>query len=135
MRLPYYLTLLAEAYGHNGQVETGLQLLAGALANMQQTGEHSWEAELHRLKGELLLAHSPTDHTAAEASLHQALEVACCKQAKSLELRAATSLARLWQSQGKGKEAHNLLAPVYHWFSEGLDLPELTEAADLLAQL
>jgi tetratricopeptide (TPR) repeat protein len=115
LRLPYYLALLAEMYRHSGQVEKSLKCLAEAFADMQQTGEHYWEAKLHRLKGDLLLADATAAHPAAEACLHQALEVTRRQQAKSLELRAATSLARLWQSQGKRQEAHDLLAPVYHW--------------------
>lgn len=135
LRLPYYLALLAEAYGHSGQVEKGFHLLDKAFADMQQTGEHFWEAEQHRLQAELLLAHSPADQTTAAAYLHQALEVARCQQAKSLELRAAASLARLWQSQGKRREAYDLLAPVYGWFTEGFDTADLKEAAVLLDEL
>jgi predicted ATPase len=135
LRLPYYLALLAEAYGHSGQIEKGLHLLAKACANMQQTGEHFWEAEQHRLQAELLLAHATADQTTAAACLHQALAVARRHQAKSLELRAATSLARLWQSQGKRSEAYDLLAPVYGWFTEGFDTADLKDAAVLLDKL
>src|SRR5262249_52511253 len=106
LRLPYYLALLAEAYGHSGHVEKTLERLDKPFADLQQTGEHFWEAEQHRLQAELLLAHSAADQTTAAASLHQALEVARRQQAKSLELRAATSLSRLWQSQGKRTEAY-----------------------------
>jgi predicted ATPase len=102
---------------------------------MQQTGEHFWEAEQHRLQAELLLAHSAAEQTTAAASLHQALEVARRQQAKSLELRAATSLARLWQSQGNRSEAYDLLAPVYGWFTEGFDTADLQEAKALLEEL
>jgi predicted ATPase len=135
LRLPYYLALLAEASGRSGQVEKGLRLLNEALSEMQQTGEHCWEAELYRLQGDLLLAHSTTHHTTAEACLHQALEVSRRQQTKSLELRAATSLARLWQSQGKDKEAHALLAPVYNWFTEGFETADLQDAKTLLTAL
>jgi len=135
LRLPYYLALLAEAYGHSGQVEKGLHLLDKAFADMQQTGEHFWEAEQHRLQAELLLAYSTAEQTTAAAYLHQALEVARRQQAKSLELRAATSLARLWQSQGKCSEAYDLLAPVYGWFTEGFDTTDLQEAKALLEEL
>jgi predicted ATPase len=135
LRLPYYLALLAEVYGHSGQVEKGLHLLDKACADMQQTGEHFWEAEQHRLQAELRLAHSTADQTTAAAYLHQALEVARRQQAKSLELRAAVSLARLWQQQGKCAEAHALLAPVYHWFTEGFDTADLQEAKSLLDAL
>ena len=135
LRLPYYLTLLAEAYGHRGEAEKGLSLLAEAFASLQRTEERRWEAELHWLKGNLLLAHSTADPTPAEACLHQALEVARRQHAKSLELRAATSLARLWQSQGKGKEAYDLLAPIYNWFTEGFDTADLQDAKTLLTEL
>jgi predicted ATPase len=135
LRLPYYLALLAEAYGHSGQVEKGLHLLDKACADMQQTGEHFWEAEQHRLQAELLLAYSTADQTTAAAYLHQALETARRQQAKSLELRAATSLARLWQSQGKRSEAYDLLAPVYGWFTEGFDTADLKDAAVVLDEL
>jgi TOMM system kinase/cyclase fusion protein len=135
LRLPYYLTLLAEAYGHRGEAEKGLSLLTEAFAGMQKTEERRWEAELHWLKGNLLLAHPTADPTPAEACLHQALEVARRQHAKSLELRAATCLARLWQSQGKGKEAYDLLAPVYNWFTEGFDTADLQDARLLLDEL
>lgn len=135
LRLPYYLALLAEAYGHSGQVEKGLHLLDKACADMQQTGEHFWEAEQHRLQAELLLAYSTADQTTAATYLHHALEVARRQQAKSLELHAATSLARLWQSQGKRSEAYDLLAPVYGWFTEGFDTADLKDAAVLLDEL
>jgi adenylate cyclase len=135
LRLPYYCALLAEMYGHSEQVEKGLPLIAEAFADMQQTGEHYWEAELYRLKGDLLLANAMTDDTTAEASLHQALEVAHRQQAKSLELRAATSLARLWQFQGKRQAAHDLLAPVYDWFTEGFETADLQDAKALLTEL
>jgi predicted ATPase len=102
---------------------------------MQQTGEHFWEAEQHRLLAELLLVDSTADQTTAAAYLHQALEVARRQQAKSLELRAAISLARLWQSQGKRSEAYDLLAPVYEWFTEGFDTADLKHAAVLLEEL
>ena len=99
------------------------------------TGERHTEAELHRLKGELLLV-LPTDHTTeAEACFQQALDIARRQQAKSWELRAVMSLARLWQQQGKRTEAHELLAPVYSWFTEGFDTADLQEAKALLDAL
>ena len=118
--------------------------LAEALAAVQETGERVWEAELHRLKGELVLqarrqSPGPGDglaHAAeAEACLHQALAVAHRQQARALELRAAMSLARLWQQQGKRAEAHQLLAEVYGWFTEGFDTADLQEAKALLQAL
>jgi predicted ATPase len=126
---------LAKAYGHSKQVEKGLQLLDKACADMPQTGEHFWEAEQHRLQGEFLLAHSPGDQTTAAAYMHQPLEVAHRQAAKSLELRAAMSLARLWQSQDKRQDAVDLLAPVYGWFTEGFDTADLKEAKALLNEL
>ena len=102
---------------------------------MEKTEERWWEAELYRLRGALLLRHSKTPHAEAEASLRRALDVALSQQAKSLELCAATSLARLWRDQGKYAEARDLLAPVYGWFTEGFDTVDLKEAKALLAQL
>jgi predicted ATPase len=135
MAQSYLLAFLGEAYGVDGQPEAGLQVLDEALAAVRDTGERMYEAELYRLKGELLLMRS-ADHTvAAEACLHQALTIACRQQAKSLELRAATSLARLWQQQGKQAEAGALLAPIYGWFTEGFDTADLQDAKALLAAL
>ena len=140
----YYPTLFAEAYGHGGQADEALAVLATALALVETTGGRWWEAELQRLKGELLLAPAGTGHQGegtrakvadAETCLRQALEVARRQQARSLELRAAISLARLWQSQGKRAEAYALLAPIYGWFSEGFDTADLQEARALLEGL
>jgi predicted ATPase len=132
---PYGLALLAEASAQVGQFEAGLAMLAEALGLVDTTGERFWEAELHRLKGELLLARSSKRAVEAEASFRQALAVARRQQAKSLELRAAMSLSRLWQQQGKCKEAQELLAPVYGWFTEGFDTVDLREAKALLGEL
>jgi predicted ATPase len=129
------LALLAEAYGKVGQTEAGLTALAEALAIAHRTGERFWEAEIHRLKGEFLLARATGHDTEAEASFRQALDGARRQQAKSWELRAATSLARLWQQQGQRAEAHALLAPVYGWFTEGFDTADLQEAKALLDAL
>jgi predicted ATPase len=133
--LPYWLTMLAEAYGSTGQVEAGRRVLAEALALIDTTEERWWEAELHRLKGELLLALSMDNAAEAEACFHQALDVARRQQAKSLELRAAMSLSWLWQQQDKRDEARALLAPVYGWFTEGFDTADLQEAKALLTSL
>jgi predicted ATPase len=132
LRLPYYLALLAEACGQTGEVAEGLALLAEALAHAHHTGEAWMEAELHRLKGELLLALSIDHQAEAEGCLRQSLAVASRQQAKSLELRAALSLARLWQQQGKRAAAYALLAPIYGWFTEGFDTADLQEAKALL---
>jgi predicted ATPase len=109
--------------------------LAEALAVIDETGEHRWEAELHRLTGEFLLARTPDDHAEAEACFQQALDIARHQQAKSWELRAAMSLACLWQQQGKRAEAQALLAPIYDWFTEGFDTADLQEAKALLEEL
>jgi len=132
--VPYFLVLLAEAYGKVGQVEEGLELLAEA-AVVVDKGERYWEAELYRLKGELLLARSADTQAEVEICLHQALDIARRQQAKSLELRAAMSLSRLWQRQEKRAEAHALLAPIYGWFTEGFDTADLKEAKALLEEL
>jgi predicted ATPase len=141
---PYFLALLAEASWRAGQAEAGLTALAEALATVHATGERWWEAELHRLRGEFLRAQAGTRDEAhgtrhmvqeAEASLHQALAVARHQEAKSLELRAAMSLSRLWQHQGKRTEAYELLAPIYGWFTEGFDTADLQEARALLEEL
>jgi TOMM system kinase/cyclase fusion protein len=132
---PRYLAHLAEAYGQVGQTEAGLTTLAEALATAHNTGDRYWEAELHRLRGELLLTLSAEMHAEAETCFHQALDIARCQQAKSLELRAAISLSRLWQQQGKWTEARQLLAPIYGWFTEGFDTADLQEAQALLEEL
>ena len=136
VRLPYYLTLLAEACGKAGQAAAGLTSVAEALVQAEAKREGWWEADLHRLKGELLLqVEGKQEVLAAEESLRQALTVACRQQAKSLELRAAVSLSRLWQQQGKRAEAYDLLAPIYSWFTEGFDTADLQDAKALLLEL
>jgi TOMM system kinase/cyclase fusion protein len=137
----YWLALLAEAYAKAGQIPEGLAALAEALALVDKNGERFYEAELHRLKGELLLQHTlgPTEGSPvvseAETCFRQGLDVARHQQAKFLELRAAMSLSRLWQQQGKRAEAHALLAPIYGWFTEGFDTADLKEAKALLETL
>jgi predicted ATPase len=111
---PYYLALLAEAYGAIGQPEAGLTVLAEALTCVDTTGERWYEAELYRLKGALLFQQSSDHQAEAETCFHQAIAIAQSQQAQSWELRTATSLARLWQQQGKRQRAHDLLGPVYH---------------------
>jgi predicted ATPase len=132
---PYYLALLADVQGTLGKPATGLAVLTEALALAETTGERWHAPELHRLKGALLLQQNADNHAEAEARFHQALEIARSQQAKSLELRATTSLARLWQQQGKRQEAYNLLAPVYGWFTEGFDTADLKDAKALLEAL
>jgi class 3 adenylate cyclase/predicted ATPase len=132
---PWWLALLAEACGTVGQLDEGLRALEEALAAVQHNEEHHYEAEVYRLKGELLLQEPPAHQEEAEEHFHQALAVARRRQAKSWELRAAMSLSRLWQQQGKHDEARELLAPVYGWFTEGFDTADLQEAKALLEAL
>jgi predicted ATPase len=132
---PYFLGLLAEASGQGRHPDEGLPLLTEAVAVIETTALRFYEAELYRLKGVLLLRQSVPDASQAEVCFHQALDVACAQQAKSWELRAATSLARLWRSQDKRQEAYDLLAPVYEWFTEGFDTADLMEAKSLLDEL
>lgn len=132
---PYFLGLLAEAYGESGHPEKGLPRLTEALAVMHTTEARFYEAELYRLKGQLLLQQSSQNAGKAECCFHKAMVIAQNQSAKSWELRAATSLARLWQSQGKRQEAYGLLAPVYHWFTEGFDTADLQDARGLLDEL
>jgi predicted ATPase len=128
--------MLAEA--SKQEPEAGLAALAAlaeALTLVDATEERWWEGELYRCKGELLLRQLGPDAQEAEGCLHQALDIARRQEAKSLELRAAVSLARLWQQQGKQAEAYALLAPIYGWFTEGFDTADLQEAKVLLDEL
>ena len=150
--LSHYFGVLAEAHWRAGQREDALNALAEALAEVSKSEDRFYEAELYRLKGEL------TIHTAelgpkgevneiwgsisstkaegeAETCFHRAIEIARRQEAKSLELRAATSLTRLWQQQGKKEEAHKMLAEIYNWFTEGFDTKDLQEAKALLEEL
>jgi len=110
-------------------------VLAEAHILVEQHEERWWEAEISRLRGVVLLRQTGTPQAEAEAWLQRALDVARRQQAKSLELRAAMSLARLWQQQGKRQEAYDLLTPIYHWFTEGFDTADLQEAKALLDAL
>jgi len=132
---PIWLVLLVEAAGHVGQVTEGLALLAEVLAVLEAMGRGDMLAEVYRLQGALLLQQTVPDEVQAEACFQQALAIARRQQAKSWELRAATSLARLWQQQGKRAEACELLAPIYGWFTEGFDIADLQDAKALLAGL
>jgi predicted ATPase len=114
--------------------DEGLSLLDDALAVVEETGHCSWEAELHRLKGELLWSQGAAE-TEVEACFQRAIEIARRQQARSLELRAVTSLSRLWSAQNKTKAAYQRLAEMYHWFSEGFETPDLIEARELQASL
>jgi predicted ATPase len=129
---PYYFALRAEAAGATGRPEDGRRLLAEAQEVMARTDERFYEAELYRLTGVLHLGHSPAAQLEAEDHMRHALDIARHQETKSLELRAAVSLCRLWQQQGKRREAQELLAPLYGWFTEGFDTADLQEAKALL---
>jgi predicted ATPase len=133
--VPYFCTVLADANTHLGHTEEGLQALAEAHTLVEQQEERYWEVEIARLRGVVLLRQTGTPQEEAETCFHQALDTARRQQAKSLELRAAMSLARLWQQEGKRQEAHDLLASIYNWFTEGLDTADLQEARALLGEL
>jgi predicted ATPase len=135
VHVPYLCTLLADVYDHLGRPADGLQALAEAHTLIEQHEERRWEAEVSRLQGVLLLHQTGTPPAEAEPWLQRALDVARRQEAKSLELRAVMSLARLWQQQGKRAEAHALLAPIYGWFTEGFDTADLQEAKALLGAL
>jgi predicted negative regulator of RcsB-dependent stress response len=132
LRLPVYYSLLARAYQRAGLTEPALAALQQALAEAEHTQEHWWDAELHRLRGELLLAQGATP-AAAEGAFQQASTIAQAQQARCLELRAALSLARLWQRQGRAQAGRQLLEPLYAWFREGLETPDLAAAREFLA--
>jgi class 3 adenylate cyclase/predicted ATPase len=135
LHVPYFCTVLADVSAHLGHTEEGLQALAEAHTLVEQHEERYWEAEVARLRGVLLLRQTATPQAEAEACFQRALDVAHRQEAKSLELRAAMSLARLWQQQGKHQEAHDLLAPIYGWFTEGFDTADLQDAKALLEAL
>jgi predicted ATPase len=132
---PYFLSLLVEAQAATGQPEAGLTALTEALTLAETSGESWYVPELYRLKGTLLLQQSPDYQVEAEVCFQQAIRIAQSQHAKSLELRAATSLARLWQQQGKQDAARALLPPLYGWFTEGFDTLDLQEAQALLTAL
>jgi predicted ATPase len=127
--------MLAEVLNLGGHTNEGLHSLAKAQTFMDQTEERWWEAEVYRLQGTLLLQPSIEPVADVETWLRRALDVGRRQAARSLELRAATSLARLWHHQNKYAEARDLLAPVYTWFTEGFDAPDLKEAKALLEEL
>ena len=132
---PIFLSLKAEILMKRKRVEEALEALSEAEALVEKNAEGLFEAEIHRLRGEALLIRVEDQDNSVEACFQQALDVARRQSAKSLELRAATSVARLWRDQGKHTEAHRQLADVYGWFNEGLDSPDLSEARQLLQQL
>ena len=130
---PYMLAVLASAKADLGKPDEGLELLKDALASTEVSGERWWQAELHRLRGRLLMARG--QHDESEACFRRAIEVSSGQRARVLELRAATSLARLWSDRGRNAEARDLLAPIYGWFTEGFGTLDLKEAKILLDEL
>jgi len=133
--VPYFCTVMVDVASHLGHTADGLQALAEAHTLVEQHDERWWEAEIYRLRGVLLLRQTETSQAEAETWLQRALDVARRQEAKSLELRAAMSLSRLWQQQSKRQEAYDLLAPIYGWFTEGFDTADLQEAKALLDTL
>ena len=142
----YWRALLAEGYGKRGQIDEGLRVSSEALAVANTTGERCLEAELYRIKGELTLKQFgvqsrgkskqvQNSESEAEECFHKAIEIARKQSARLYELRAVVSLGRLWQRQGKRKEAHKLLTDIYGWFTEGFDTADLQEAKALLEEL
>jgi predicted ATPase len=134
VRLPYYFSLLARAYAKVGRLNEGLKALEHALKIAAQNNEHWWDAELHRLRGELMLLQGESVEV-VEQVFRRSIEIAGTQGAKSLELRAATSLARLWLVNSRFVEVKQLFIPLYEWFSEGFDTPDLQTARVLIAQL
>ena len=132
LNLPEYLGYLANAHTQLGQIDDAWRCIGEAMTIMEASGETWCEAELHRIAGEIALKSPEPDAVKAEAYFERALAVARQQQAKSWELRAAMSMARLWRDQGKRDEARDLLAPVYGWFTEGFDTLDLKEAKALL---
>ncbi len=131
---PHWLALVAEAHAEAGEIDRALDTLDEAVESATH-GRGYYRAELERIRGELLLARTPPDAAAAEANFERALATARSQASKAYELRAATSLARLWQHQGRAADARALLEPVYQWFTEGFDTPDLLEAQALLSAL
>jgi tetratricopeptide (TPR) repeat protein len=134
LRLPYYLSLLAQIYGKARRLEEGLACIDEALAEARAHNERWWDAELHRLRGEFLLLRG-ADTSDGEAAILRAIEIARSQHARSLELRATMSLARLWITQNRADDARRRLGDVYNWFTEGFETPDLQAARLLLAQL
>jgi predicted ATPase len=132
---PFFLSSLAHAHAELGQFDDAWRCIGEAMTAVETTKARWFEADMHRLAGEIVLMSPEPDATKAQEYFARALTVARQQQAKSWELRAAMSLARLWRSQGKAQQARELLAPVYGWFTEGFDTLDLKEAKALLDEL
>lgn len=132
---PYFLTSYADCCHQLGDLNEGHDALDEAIAIHDETGEAWWLPEIHRVRGDLISATDELKEREAEVAYFSALRIARGQQAKSLELRAAHSLARLWHAQGRSDEARDVLAPVYGWFTEGFDTADLKEAKALLDAL
>ena len=135
MWVPWYLSSLAWAYAELEQFDDAWRCIADAMTAMEDTKEKWCEAEVHRMAGEIALMLLEPDLAKAEAYFERSLAVARAQQAKSWELRAAMSMARLWRDQGKRQQAYDLLAPVYGWFTEGFETLDLEQAKALLEEL
>ena len=131
----YFLALLAEALNQAGRVDEALEALREAIEVAEQTNEPFYVAELYRLRGDSLIKAGVVPTSEAESCFHRAIEIARQQQAKSFELRAAISLARLWQQQERRAEGRAILADVYSWFTEGFDTADLKDARELLDEL
>jgi tetratricopeptide (TPR) repeat protein len=132
---PVWLSLLARAYGELGQFDQAWSHIGEAITMVETTKETWYEADVHRIAGEIALMSPEPDAAKAEACFERAFAIARAQQAKSFELRAAMSMARLWRDQAKRDEARELLAPVYGWFTEGFDTLDLKQAKALLDEL
>ncbi len=135
LNVPLFETALAEAEAEAGEIEAALATIDGVIAENERTGQRWFEAETHRIRGEILLKCDPANTAPAEEAFLTAIAIAQQQKARSFQLRAATRFARLWRDQGKPQEAHELLAPVYGWFTEGFDTLDLKEAKALLDEL
>jgi predicted ATPase len=132
---PFYFSYLAQANAEIGRYEKADRLIEDVMTDVESTKQNWWAAEAHRIAGEIALKRPATGATIAETHFAHALDIARAQQAKSWELRASMSLARLWRDQGKPQQARELLAPVYGWFTEGFDTLDLKEAKKLLDEL
>jgi predicted ATPase len=132
---PHWLSLLAEACGETGRLDEGLSALMEALAWADEHEDRHYKAEIHRLKGELLLKQNNSNASEAQSCFQRAIEIARRQSAKSWELRATTSLVQLLSQQGYREQARTMLADIYNWFTEGFDTADLKEAKALLDEL